>query len=440
MFTTTPFPLRSIATALLVLSANLAHAGDPLAESKNLLDSGNANAAYELLHPLQSELAGNLEFDYLLGIAAADSGHLNQAVFALERVLATNPEHVQARAEIARVYLALGETETSEREFQAVKTSSPPPEVISTIEKYLDTISRSKASQGTTISGYLEVTAGDDSNANGASSASNLAIPAFGGLVFTRGPGSLSQRDWFTTYTGGVRIQHTPSPDQLIYGAVNYSQRFNGQYDQFNTDSLDGQVGYSLTKGDHTYSVALQAQTFGLNNNRYRDAFGATGQWQMLLGEDSQVSAYVQYSDIFYPTSSTRDAHRVVLGGAYAKAFGGSLQPVLFLGGYGVQEEAKVREFGHDGAGVRLGGQLNLSPQAVLFASASHEYRRYRATDSLFLKTRVDNQTDLKFGLNYSLGKGLTLTPQIAYTDNQSNAKLYKFDRTQTTLTLRYDF
>ena len=85
----------------------------------------NPKAALELLLPLEGDRAGNLEYDYLLGLAALDAGDAQQAVFALERVLAVNPDYQQARAEIARAYVELGERENAKRELQNVLASNP---------------------------------------------------------------------------------------------------------------------------------------------------------------------------------------------------------------------------------------------------------------------------------------------------------------------------
>ena len=71
----------------------------------------------------RANLAGDPGFDYLLGIAAMDSGHLTHSIFAPERVLAVEPDNLLARAEIARVYLMLGEVRTSQQEFETVSKS-----------------------------------------------------------------------------------------------------------------------------------------------------------------------------------------------------------------------------------------------------------------------------------------------------------------------------
>src|SRR5258706_205275 len=88
--------------ALFVLLQSLAFADEVTDRARRLLQEKNPQAAYQLLQPLESQRAGDPEYDYLLGIAALDSGERERAVFALERVLAVNPNHAQARAEIAR--------------------------------------------------------------------------------------------------------------------------------------------------------------------------------------------------------------------------------------------------------------------------------------------------------------------------------------------------
>jgi len=57
------------------VAAGGAALGDELTEkAKSLLEQRRAREAYELLLPEESARAGDIEFDYLLGIAANDSG------------------------------------------------------------------------------------------------------------------------------------------------------------------------------------------------------------------------------------------------------------------------------------------------------------------------------------------------------------------------------
>ena len=117
---------RTLLAAALCLYALGAAADAVTDRAKALLQRQDPQGAYKLLLPLESQRAGDPEYDYLLGIAALDAGDPERAVFALERVLALQPENLQARAEIGRAYLAMGEREAAKREFEAVKARQVP--------------------------------------------------------------------------------------------------------------------------------------------------------------------------------------------------------------------------------------------------------------------------------------------------------------------------
>ena len=99
--------------ALAVLSIS-ALADQALDRAKQLLEQKQPSQAYELLLPLEAQRAGDPAFDYLLGIAALDSGHRERAIFALERVLAVQPDNALARFEMSLRDFSLPGTDTSQ--------------------------------------------------------------------------------------------------------------------------------------------------------------------------------------------------------------------------------------------------------------------------------------------------------------------------------------
>ena len=421
----------------------LAVEDDLVRQADGLLKEGKAKQAYTLLIPQQSERAGDPDFDYRLGLAALDSGHPNEAIFALERVLAVKPHHLQARAEIARAYLAIGETATSKQEFETVKGQNPPKEVNTTIQRFLDAIEQATAGERTTKRGYLEATVGIDSNVNSATGNAQVAIPAFGGAVATLDARGVEQDDSYASVAGGFNVRHPLSPEWGIFGGANFSQRANSSQDIFDTQSLDGNIGVNRKLGDDVYSLALQLQAFSVDNSAFRDSTGLTAQWQHTLDSSSQVSAYFQYSDLHYPGQDVRDANRYVMGAAYARALNGDYSPVVYIGGYVGQEEEKaanVAHLGHQLMGVRAGGEMKINTQTRLFGSASLESRDYGGTDPLFSVGRDDTQFDLRVGGSYTLAPSWTVTPQLNYTKNNSNIIINDYDRTAFSVTLRRDF
>ena len=157
-----PF-VRSATAMFCLFSLNSAATADELlTQAQKLIDAGKARAAFVLLAPQEDARAGDPAFDTLLGIAAIDSGQHSRGVFALERALSVAPDNHRARAEIARAYLALGETDSAREELKTVREQDIPPEVMRNIDRYLDAVDRIDTATRTTVRGYLEGTLGHD--------------------------------------------------------------------------------------------------------------------------------------------------------------------------------------------------------------------------------------------------------------------------------------
>ena len=69
---------------------------DLLAQAKQMVIKGDMQDAYDALSPHELELAGDIDYDYLLGTAAVDTGHADLAIFALERAIEQQPSFAGA--------------------------------------------------------------------------------------------------------------------------------------------------------------------------------------------------------------------------------------------------------------------------------------------------------------------------------------------------------
>ena len=436
--------MRVLVALILLLATSLALAAeDPtLSKASALIKSNDFKSAYELLEPLESERAGDVDYDYLLGVAAVESGKVTRGVFALERVLATSPNHTDARAEIAKAYFKLGETETSKTEFKNILDQKPPKEVTDAIEKYMSAIDKSLGLTAT-FGAYLDVGVGHDSNVNSASSASTVAVPFFGGALFTLNSASRERSDTFANLAGGISFRQPVSRDVAVFASANGYYRKNESEEAFDTSSVDFNAGLRYKRFIDTFTFAVQDSTFGLDDARFRHAYGFTGQWQRDLDDRNQVNLFFQSARLSYPGNSIRDADRYVIGGGWAHVFAGDKSPVLFLSVYGGKEDARHSSadfLGNDLYGVRAGGQLTINPKLVAYGSASYEYRDYNGQDPFFLTTRKDDQYDFALGLRYLPGHQWTIRPQISYVRNDSNIVINDFDRTVVSINFRRDF
>jgi tetratricopeptide (TPR) repeat protein len=431
---------------VLVLPMVALAADELLVSAKQQLDNGNPQAAYNLLIPLQSERGGDPDYDFLLGSAALGIGKNTEAVFALERVLAVKPDSAPARALIARAYFNLKETETAKREFENLKKQDIPPEVSATIDRFLDAITRIEDSQRTTIRGFVELAIGYDTNVNSATSDSQVAVPAFGGLVFTLASNATKLGDAFASYAAGVNVTRPISKTLSLFGGAAFQKKMNHNEDEFDTYSYDANLGLSYKRDRDVFTLGAQHNSFYVDDttlyqSAYRRASGAIVQWQHDFDARNQVSFFFQYTDLTYPEQRIRDADRYVGGAGYAHAFGrGTL--ITYLGVYGGSEKQKdesVPQLGNDLYGARLGAQWNINEKFALFLNASGEQRKYGGDDPFFLVTRKDDQYNASTGLIFVPSKGLRVTPQVGWTRNDSNIQTNQFDRLVYQVTVRYD-
>jgi len=434
---------KGLLVVLLSGSQAIAWAGDDLLQRANaMMNGGKPAEAYSLLASVEEQRSGDPEFDYLLGVAALESGQPGRAVFALERVLAVNPKHTLARAEIARAYFLLGEQQTAKQEFNNVLKENPPEGVNLTISQYLSAIERA-APDRTKFSAFLEFALGHDSNVNSATGGQQVAVPAFGGLIFNLGSAARKQSDNFTQFGGGISFTHPFSAKWSMFGGVKGYEHSNWNNGQFDTTSVDANLGVSLKNDRDLFSVSVQNNDFNLNSEDYRRAYGLSGQWQRTIDNSNQVSAFAQATRLDYKGQSDRDVNRYVGGVGYGHAFSGDYLPVLFVSGYvGTENERNsgVPWLGHDLYGVRVGGQLTYNPKTVVFGSASYEHRDYGGQEPLWLVSREDKQFDASIGVKYTPSTFWSIKPQLSYTRNNSNVEIDDYNRYTLSVTLRRDF
>lgn len=436
--------LHTLFLALLLTTTSiLAFADETLTQASELLKQRNYKNAYELLEPLESERAGDVEYDYMLGVAAIESGQISRGVFALERVLAQQPNNINARAMIAKGYFKGGEAENAKSEFQNILGQNPDPELSRLIEDNMSAVNKATG-QATTFAAFIDGGFGFDSNINSATSNSTITAPGIApGLNLTLGSASQEQSSKYLSLTGGASFRTPLSKNLSLFGAAQGSVRTNWNESAFDPSYTDFTLGLNYKRFIDNFTVAVQRNNFDIDGERFRQSHGVTGQWQRQLDDQNQISIYAQTSDLNYPDNGARDAQRSLVGAGWGHAFSGDKAPVIFLSGYVGKEDVDDSTFdflSNDIYGARLGGQMVVNYKMVAYANTSYEIREHDEQDPAFLQTREDDQFDFSVGLRYLPIPGWTIRPQLSYLNNDSNIKLFDFDRTVLSVNFRKDF
>jgi len=439
--------LAAIGLLLLTLflaSPSLSWAGNiDLSQAESLIRAGKAAEAYTLLAPHETELAGEVEFDYLLGLSAIESGNAVRGIFALERALAVEPNHAGARAAIARAHFMLGENDAAREEFQNILDQNPPENAIDSINRYMSAIDRAMGN-ATRFNAYLEATWGHDSNINGAPSAQTLFVN-FNGLPLpvTLSGDTAEDSDNFMALGGGASFNYPVTRTLSLFGGVSGTQRHNWSNDIFDTSNIDFNLGVSHKLGPNMVSVALQDGTFRLDGERYRHSYGVAGQWQHNFDDRNQVSLFGQALRLDYPSTEIRNADRRLVGLGFAHAFMGDLSPILFVNAYAGEEDERASDrpdMGHDFYGIRTGGQISWNPKTVLFATANYENRDYGGIKPFFTRSQEDRQYEFSIGARFLPIPLWQIKPQLSYLNNDSSIPITDYDRWMVSVTFRHDF
>jgi tetratricopeptide (TPR) repeat protein len=436
--------LRAAALCIAIFWASAAHAAAPdLGKAAELMREGKPAEAYKLLEPFEFEMAGVVEYDYLLGISALDSGNPAKATFVFERVLAVDPNYAGARLDMARAYYQLGDLPRAKKEFQTVLALNPPPFAKATIKKYLAAIEERETGVSTKLTGYVEGAWGHDDNINNALSQAQIAVPAFNNLLFTLNPTNLQTGDGYVGINAGIDYDHHFNHTYSAYAGTDLRNRSYSTYSNFNMHILDERVGMGFGEGKNVVRAGYIGEQYDMGSSRFMNMNGVNMEWRHVLDSNNMLDVGGQYTAYRFPQVglNINDFNQKIASLAWMHAFSGGdglFFSSLFIGN---QQAVNGRADGDASLkGIRLGGQYKAAPKFDLFASMGGMVGSYGKQNAAFQMTRRDNAYDLAVGMIWHYDKYWSLKPQVKKMRNLSNIAIYQFDMTDVSVTLRRDF
>ena len=429
------FTIMLLLPSLPVLAAN----NFDMQQLSSLFDKYKRKQAYDYASRYLAEQEGEPYFDYYYGVSAIDSGFASQGVFALERVLLVYPEDPVARLELARGYFVLQEFARSRQEFEDVLSTDPPDGVKRTAYLYLDKIRLEEARYKTTVSGFVELGAGYDSNVNSA--------PVDGFFNGIPDPDSVEQQDAFYNAAGQFKVEHPFSPGWKLNLIATGVLKKNQDFDQFDTLTGILQTGISLRSASSLYNLDLVAQEFQLDGDSYRSLVGTNFGWKYDISEMSNFTTSLQYAQLEYDEFSILDSDLVTLNLGYTRQFQVALAPVFFSNLKLGMEQAKSDEAAaqsdteRDIYSLRLGVALSLSPKFVLQASAGLQNSMYAGEQTFGDPVkRKDDFTNADINLLWLINHEWRLDTRISYVKNTSNVDIREYDRLLSSINLNYTY
>lgn len=442
-FARAPF-LRSMAVAVLAVCATTAVMAadgpdDTLVKARTALDAHHPDEAYRLLAPLEADLGGSEDYDYLLGIAALDSGHAGEAVFSLERVLTVDPTFLGARMELGRALYESGDVPGARAQFQFLAAQSPPPATRQIIASYLAALDQRSAGTRHEWRGYFDAGAGYDTNANGATHDDQF-------LGFLLDPKNVEADSSFVDLATGFNQAVGFANGSALVTSGRLGHRFNPDagFVDLTTASLGTQLQWSWAGTRLDLGVGTDFDW--LDGRSHQRDLAVDLRLGHRIAGDWDVSLDARYAGVRFAQSALEvmDVNRWLAAlGLTRNNIGehrGSFGVAALVGSDDAQRDASP--YGNERFGGRLWSGWSLSPTASLYLELAYLDTNYDGTPGFFGVDRADRQWSALIATDYRdwPRPGWSLAPRIRYVKNDSNVSLYEFDRTEAGIYLRRSF
>ena len=404
-----------------------------LEQAKQHLRAENAQAAYELLLSHETEFTGQASFDYLLGVAALDSGNGGEAIFSLQRLVISKPKFAGARMELARAYFDVGNNELARTEFERVMQENPPQNVQQAVDQYMSAINARARSYRASSQWYLDIGGGYDDNPAAATADDQF-------LSFILNSKNVEQSSSFVELAiGGMYSRPVTRESQLMFtGRLSHRNNPSAHY----VDPTSAELGASFVwdSGPNAASVGVTAMTFRLDGEDNRDDFGVAATYSRRFSEDWAFDVYGRTGRADYTDElEVQDVDQQMLGIGFTRS---GERSSISAGFFATEDDARqtTSPFSSQGKGFRVNGTW-IRPGGRSFT-----------LEALALETDFD---DPFFGLEreedlYSITlshswqrlpiAGWLLTARIGYSEKDSTISLYDFDRLEAGILIRKVF
>lgn len=397
--------------------------------------------AYALALSIRQAWEGDEEYDFNFALAAAQTGHYNEALFAFERLLETQPNNIRVHLELARCHYFLNNLSASKKGFELVASHNPPANVQKSIDHFLSRIAEKQQQVTKSWRNTLGLSAGYDSNINAAADLDSIDatffynnIPALTG-VLTLNDDQKEKDSYYYQLQGHSVYKQPLSKRSSLDVSLSASHKDNAIDDEYDLSNLSINSGFRILRGQHNIRIGGVARQYWLAGDSLQNQLLANIGWQWFFKQNWKATTefelgrqdnklnealdFIQWQGkLAINRKTTSLSHNIQLG----------------IG------QDKAREFEYEFQGrdyYSLGYQVSkpvFNNQQVygLLNYRLHDYSDAYADDHIFFagETRQDKMAQFISGWVYEFIPSTAVKIQASHHINNSNLELYDYQRT----------
>ncbi len=288
-----------------------------------------------------------------------------------------------------------------------------------------------------TVSGWLALELGHDSNINRATSAEVIDIPLLNYRSLALPELLIERSSGFAGLTGGatVRVPLTSALETSVHAQAglrgNFSEKAYLPHNYRVAARLDGSLG------DTTLGVGVSAAQQWVAKYRLLERTAARADVVTNVFQAVGLSLSAEWGSNTYPQfNGVKTRERSVEARAWYRPFN------LHFGAYWGEESSRdaIKDLDRVFDGMSVGWRHAFSDTWRLAVDATAGRSRYGQFSRLFATRRTDRQVDLALALQIHLADNWSLTPKVVAERNDSSITLNRYRRTQYLAELRRDF
>ncbi|MFN3579486.1 MAG: surface lipoprotein assembly modifier [Pseudomonas sp.] len=388
--------------------------------------SGDAASAFQLATSMLPTWEGDPAFDRQYALAALESGHASEAIFALERLLMLDPQDNSARSDIARAYALL----------------SREPLLLG-----IDPLAAAREATPLqqTFSGSLRVGGGYGENVDAGPDSNVMMTPS--GEVTVAG---LRQRnDTFGSLelNGLYRFPLGSTWRGFVEGRM--ASRFYNEADDLDSLSMLLRTGALLEQDRTRWELSLHGQQYRLDDSRFLTTYGLATDYLYGLSDGLAVGFFASVNRQDYAISDL-DSNLLLAGLKVNWKLVHQLDPLIYAGFYRGWEEPLKQNAVSAGRTERdllagyAGVRLELSEKLWANLEGALVNSRYDGPFQLIVpatgNARRDDFLELKLDLGWRMDERWSGQLRYSFHDNASNTDVLEYRRQQIELMLQYGF
>jgi hypothetical protein len=308
------------------------------------------------------------------------------------------------------------------------------------IKRYISSIDERILGSYSQSSFYISAGLGYDSNVNGATDTTQIALPS--GTLTLLAPEADSS---VGLLQGGGQFSHALKQNINLYGSADIRLYEAFEESDFSTQVADGVLGLHFLQGLNQYRISMVGQLFAVDASTNRNLLGLNTQWQRTIDAANQFTLFGQFAGIRYPEAGRLDVNQLSIGGTWLHVYAGTNQPITYITGYYGSEDEQTdiagSEFiGRDYYGLRAGIRFKTTARLVWSGVLTYQHSKYGGVNPLFGETREDDFVNVIAGADYLYANNWSVRPEIIYSKNDSVLELNSYDRLRALITARKEF